>query len=396
MAGLLIMLDAVLNLRSLLLLLAMVQGVVVALLLTARGIRQRSKADYILATLLLTLGFSLVSHFIGFMGIYDYAREHGWDLTFFPFSNELLYGPLCLLYTLSLTDSEFEWRPRHLLWLLPAALYYTIYMSIWLLTPEAEKRFLGDGELAQQLSLAESGFYYLLTGWFLVQAYRRISQYEQLIHSEYSNLDKITLHWLKAFLYAFSGYMLVDLSFSISSLFGTLGYAGWYWLNLIRAFLLYYISVTGWAFAHKSEVQYHLLQTRKLQLEQLAPAPEAKESTRTELIPADELARRREHLAQYFTQQKPWLDPELTLSQLATNLNLNTTVLSYVINTGFGKNFNDLINAYRVEEVKNKMSDPAYAHLSLLGIAFSCGFNSKATFNRAFKKATGMAPSMYK
>jgi AraC-like DNA-binding protein len=85
----------------------------------------------------------------------------------------------------------------------------------------------------------------------------------------------------------------------------------------------------------------------------------------------------------------------LTLSELATKLNTNTSVLSAVINTGFGKNFNDFVNEYRVETFKRKAAAPDSKHLTLLAIAFDCGFNSKATFNRAFKKVTDLSPKAF-
>lgn len=57
--------------------------------------------------------------------------------------------------------------------------------------------------------------------------------------------------------------------------------------------------------------------------------------------------------------------------------------------------FNDYINGYRVEEYLQKIATPQYQHLTLLAVAFECGFNSKTTFNRAFKKMTGKAPSAF-
>jgi AraC-like DNA-binding protein len=68
-------------------------------------------------------------------------------------------------------------------------------------------------------------------------------------------------------------------------------------------------------------------------------------------------------------------------------------VLSFAINNGFGKNFNDFINELRIEEVKSRMERSGDA--GLLAIAFESGFNSKATFNRAFKKFTGLTPREY-
>ena len=66
-----------------------------------------------------------------------------------------------------------------------------------------------------------------------------------------------------------------------------------------------------------------------------------------------------------------------------------------MINAGAGKNFNDFVNAYRVDEFKRQVREPASAHLSFLGLALDCGFNSKATFNRAFKKFTGTSPKEF-
>ena len=61
----------------------------------------------------------------------------------------------------------------------------------------------------------------------------------------------------------------------------------------------------------------------------------------------------------------------------------------------FGKNFNDFVNAYRVEAFKAMLKENKHEQLSLLGIAQECGFNSKATFNRVFKKLTNTSPTEY-
>lgn len=94
-------------------------------------------------------------------------------------------------------------------------------------------------------------------------------------------------------------------------------------------------------------------------------------------------------------QEKPYLESELTLSDLARQLHITSSLLSQIINVGFNKNFNDFVNAYRIEAFKIRLQKSDYQHLTLLGIALECGFNSKATFNRAFKKHTGQSPSEY-
>lgn len=103
-----------------------------------------------------------------------------------------------------------------------------------------------------------------------------------------------------------------------------------------------------------------------------------------------------ERLSDYMKSSKPYLNPELALSQLAGDLGISSHFLSQVINEKFGLNFFDFINGYRVEEFKERTADPRYSNFSLLGIALECGFNSKSAFNRIFKQKTGSTPSQFK
>ncbi|MEO0571704.1 MAG: helix-turn-helix domain-containing protein [Bacteroidota bacterium] len=92
---------------------------------------------------------------------------------------------------------------------------------------------------------------------------------------------------------------------------------------------------------------------------------------------------------------KPFLEKELTLYSLAEKLQVQPNHLSQVINSLEGKNFFDFVNMYRVQEAKERIVEGNNKNLTLLGIAFESGFNSKASFNRAFKKITGQTPSEF-
>ena len=119
----------------------------------------------------------------------------------------------------------------------------------------------------------------------------------------------------------------------------------------------------------------------------LADAPPAPAGLAPELHPW------RDKLLRLMADEQPWLEPELTLTELAHRLRTHPALLSKVINAGCGQNFNDFVNTYRVQEARRKLADGRFAHYSLVGVAFESGFNSKSTFNRVFKKLLGQAPS---
>ncbi len=89
-------------------------------------------------------------------------------------------------------------------------------------------------------------------------------------------------------------------------------------------------------------------------------------------------------------------DPELTLASMAHKLGLHPHELSRILNAVHNKSFYDFINEYRVRDVARKIQDPAYNHLTLLGIAYEAGFNSQSSFTRIFKLTTGKTPLEYK
>ena len=106
----------------------------------------------------------------------------------------------------------------------------------------------------------------------------------------------------------------------------------------------------------------------------------------------DELS---EKILEIMVQSKPYLNPKLTLNELAHQLNVSPHVMSKTLNDSFQKNFFDFINTYRTEAFKEKLDDPKFQNYTFLAVAFEAGFNSKTAFNRSFKRVTGQSPSEY-
>jgi AraC-like DNA-binding protein len=100
-------------------------------------------------------------------------------------------------------------------------------------------------------------------------------------------------------------------------------------------------------------------------------------------------------LRQIMKTQKLYLDPQLNLGKVSSSLNTTQKSISTILNQHQQMNFNDFINQYRVDEVKEKLLSSDFQHMTISGIALESGFNSQATFQRAFKNSTGLSPRQY-
>lgn len=117
--------------------------------------------------------------------------------------------------------------------------------------------------------------------------------------------------------------------------------------------------------------------------------------TKPVLLDEPSVAQYSSQLLAYMEEEEPFLNPALSLRSLAEQVGLHPNKLSWLLNESLGKNFNTFVNQYRVARFKELALDAANAHISLLGLAYESGFNSKTVFNTYFKKEVGMTPRAF-
>jgi AraC-like DNA-binding protein len=157
--------------------------------------------------------------------------------------------------------------------------------------------------------------------------------------------------------------------------------------KIISVFISFYISYISF---------YGIKQThtfQKIDLGSLSVEKEFNTNNQTDKVKIQQAI---EKINEVFETQRPYLDPDLTITGLSNLCGIPSGQISLAINKGTGKNFYDFINEYRVKEFIKRIDDQECAHLSLLGLAYDCGFRSKSTFNSFFKRYTGFTPSEYK
>ncbi|MBC8770299.1 helix-turn-helix domain-containing protein [Arenibacter sp. BSSL-BM3] len=121
----------------------------------------------------------------------------------------------------------------------------------------------------------------------------------------------------------------------------------------------------------------------------------AKRKYQKSLINKTQIKKYRNQLDLLMLEEEPYLDPNLTLRALAEMMEIPSNHLSQLLNEGYGKNFADFVNSYRLETFKSKVADPTQRNLTILALAYDSGFNSKTVFNTYFKKTMGTTPRTY-
>ena len=377
-----------LNVYAFVLLFAFLQGLFYVYQFSRRGISEERASDLWLAGLILALCITNVPSMLGFMGIYILGQ----DWWFFPRDTGLIIGPLVYFYLKSQTNVQFKFQTRDYWHFLSYLIYFFYHFLIFLTGKEGvdfwvqsvhNRLLIGMWErIAENVSL----LVYTVLSLRLYQRYRR------WLPTERSDIETIRLGWYQHFLALVVFSVLAATVWFLLGLFIPLSYQDDWILRAIVAFNICYISFNGYI-----QVQPHRLtfDTNKLSGSDAAsnhPEASTKRAEKPDPAEVQIWCKRVEVIMQ---REKLYLNPELTLSDLAEKLQTNSSWASYVINTGFQKNFNDFVNAFRVVAFQEKVNDPKLSHYTLLALAFECGFNSKSTFNRAVKKATGQLPSTF-
>jgi AraC-like DNA-binding protein len=304
-----------------------------------------------------------------------------------------------------LLDRSFQFSRKDYIHFIPASIYL-IYSLVIFLSDKVilnEYYFYKDGK-DKDFSLWYQIAGLLLLGYYLIKSLKTYYKYKTITYNLVSFADSVMFKWAKRFLIAFLLLIAIRMIFFIvNPEWDEFGKKFWYYVCF--SILFYYMSISGYTNSILSATSF-----RDFPLNSDADFKfETDNSSETEhpiSIPDnDNFAEYKNEIPDFdlwkdkvetlMLLDKMYENPELVISDLSNKLETHSKKISYVINQGFKMNFNDFVNHYRIRAVIQKIEEGEHTTQTLLSLAFECGFNSKSTFNRAFKRSTSLSPKEY-
>ncbi len=358
----------------------------IALILVTK--KNKSDADFILLFWLVVIAIHLLS-------IYFFTTYGGKKYPFFASLSmplTLVHGPFLFLYA-SKKTSDKGFTFYDLLHFIPIFLWFVFTFGFYALTTKKQievfthqgKEFETQNITRVMITYFSGVIYYILSLLVLIKYHKKIKQ-------SFSNIEKINFNWLFYFIiWNFLIWIFILLNQE------KIAYG-------LISFFIVWIGYFGFrqtdVFFEKNESFYNKNNTEngnrfsKINEGIFDNEDISEDKYKNNLLSEEETNASKEKLLEYLATKKPYLNPELSLQDLAKNIDIHPNTLSYIINTALGKNFYDLINEYRINEfiILYQNSIDKYTILSL---ALDAGFNSKSAFNRNFKKIKGITPSEF-
>jgi AraC-like DNA-binding protein len=365
------------DLISIIILLGIAQGFFIGILLIMMQTPNR-RANRVLGFLFFSISFSISHFFFLRTGLY-YTAPFLLRISF-PFL--FLFGPLYYYYVRILTDRNIVLRSTIWLHTIPFVLTFVISIPFFLSSKEEKIAHLND--LLTQTGLSTGvviGILQVLHLFtYIAIVLKMLKQYDRQIKDYKSSIEKINLRWLRT---GSAGFIVIFCFIFILVVLQGLG---------IQTVHIYSLSIPIMV----SIVIYLLGYLGFRQPEIFSPVEDMGKKYERSSLTSDRAEEYADKLRAHMTAQRPHLDAELTLPALAEQLALPPHHVSQIINSRFNSNFFDFVNEYRVEEAKRLLTDKSRNHYTILAIAQEAGFNSKTSFNTAFKRFAGHTPSAYR
>lgn len=296
----------------------------------------------------------------------------------------LLHGPFLFLYTKALTSGNISFR-KIFFHFIPYAITLLV-ITPFLILEQEQKIYVYQNEGEGYKSIT----HIILLGIILsgviytVLSIRTLIKYKKMIKDHFSHTDKINLEWLLKLIIGLSCIWILVFFANDEIIFASVVafvfFIGYYGIKQVGIFTNKYPLELISESSNETDTLPVSLKNTKYE----------KSSLTTNQI--KEIHKRMDLLMR---EEKLYLIPELTLAMVAKELKVHPNTLSQVINTLEEKNFFDYINMLRVNEFKERATQPDNQKYTLLSLAYECGFNSKTSFNRNFKNHTGKSPSEY-
>ncbi len=348
---------------------------VAALLLNKKN---KSRSDVFLFIWMLVLAMHLFLYFINFTGpLYKMPRLLGIEIPL-----PLIHGVMLYFYVSAVTNQFPKKNWIALLHLLPISVGYLYLIPLLQSSSEQKIEVYQNGFEAYKgfmnyglLLIFLSGIVYVLWCSILLQKHKRN------IKDQFSDLEEVSLGWLQLLVYGL-GVIWSIVIFTNKDPY------------IFTAVTVFVILIGFFGVQQRTIFVSQEPASTKPEAKTFAVVDEKKKYARSGLKNevADDIYQKLMHL---FIHEEYYKRNELSLRELALELDTHPNYLSQIINEREEKNFYDFVNAFRLEAFKRSVEDQKNKQFTLLALAYDCGFNSKSSFNRYFKKHTGQTPSEF-
>jgi len=349
-------------------------------LYTYRGVLSKSHRLLAIYMLLISLYFAINAHFL-------FPEE--WYKWFFPMVYPLLlsFNPFYYLYVRSLTDEQYQFKPKVFLHYIPAFVMAFISLLGYLFDLNVIGHFL---EIIKPWMVL---VYYLQVVVYVIAIIQLLKKHQKNILEYFSYTENISLSWLWVFLFMYIAFSVLDISLYFLSTHYPL-FRLIYFLCMIL-----FINFLGFFGIKQSDIYlqklYEAQVNIKESLHETSSMPKDKTIVSSGFQLTEEFKQELyERILQIMKEKKLYVDPELNIITLAKLLETNYKYVSIVINEKTGNNFFNFINDLRVEEAIENMKRHGNT-LTLEAIAQMSGFRNRSTFLHAFKKKMGVNPSEF-
>lgn len=349
--------------------------------------KNRTLGDTILSCWFLVLLIHLTCYHLANNGsIEKYSFLAGWELPL-----PLLHGPLLFLYVSDLVKKHKKVKIPSWVHFLPFLVIF-IYLFDFYGLPRAQKinilRNGGQGFeefiLLKHILNIVSGLGYILWSLVLINSYKKASQKPN------STLPYINLKWLELLAWGLAAIWGAVVLTDENLIFATVSV----YSILISFFGIKVVEIHKDVPRHERKKDgLNIFKNKTNDISNLKSTLEIFSRYTTSGLNKEKTQLIKSKLDEFSNKEKAYQDANLTLNGLAGKIGVHPNYLSQYINENLELSFHDYVNTLRVEEFKKRVHSNEHKKYNLLALAYDCGFNSKSSFNRNFKKVTGLTPS---
>ncbi len=319
--------------------------------------------------------------------------EVGLNFEVFRMTVSLLILPLFYLYIKAVCYSDFRLKPKHLLLALPFFTANLVLIPRFYLSSMVDIIYINE----HFKKMFEIRFFYLLRElqyvFYMLAIFKILKKYKAIYSENHTNLNSSSYHWL----FQMTVFFLVAHSFLVFRFFLT--YTNYNlllnWSHVIVSICALIISCWFVLKALRNPELFKSIDVYMIALNEEIESITFDEKP-FDFQKSDEMTSQMDDVRTYILTNELYLEPSLTIRELSEQVAIPVRDLSLLINRHSNQHFFDFINEFRIEKAKQLIKDPANKKLTILEILYQVGFNSKSSFNTAFKKFTNQTPTAFR